>query len=103
MVEKQFQPKIRVTPNLLDILKALLESGDQETFASAITKRTNLHSGSVATHLHRLWSLGWVTLRNETAIERFQRQPAWGAARRYVKLTPQGKTAAAELLRAKGL
>lgn len=83
------------------VLRTLVDAGKKETYGLAITRSTNLASGTVFPILHRLEAAGWISLRDETLHEKRQR-PASIPARRYIKLTPQGKKAALDILRNRG-
>lgn len=99
MVTPTFNRNIKITPATLKLLEMLVGMGNKETFGEEIARRTKLSQSTIPPILRRLTDAGWTVVRGETWEERKERAPlAWTSQRRYVSLTPQGKTAAEEVL-----
>jgi PadR family transcriptional regulator, regulatory protein PadR len=82
----------RVTPATLDVLEALM-GPDDELYGLKIAQNAGRKAGSVYPILARLEGAGWV----ESSWEKEERDER-GPRRRFYRLSPEGLTAARELL-----
>ena len=80
--------QVRVTPQVLKLLDALLEGGTADRYGFELSKVTGLKSGTIYPILARLEVAGWLTSGWESA-EEFGRP-----RRRYYRLTGTGAEAA---------
>jgi PadR family transcriptional regulator PadR len=85
---------MRRTQSLVRVLEALLENPQDQHWGYELQKRAKIRSGVLYPILRRLHEAGWVEDGWEDQREASQGRPP----RRYYVLTPQGVTAARELL-----
>ncbi|WP_375388453.1 helix-turn-helix transcriptional regulator [uncultured Amnibacterium sp.] len=83
-----------MTAATADVLRVLIEDDDRGIWGLLVIKRTGRPAGSVYPILERLEGAGWVSSTWETATERR------GPRRRLYELSPDGRAAAAGVLRA---
>lgn len=79
---------IRITPQVLRLLDALLEGGAADRYGFELSKVTGLKSGTIYPILARLEAAGWLTSGWESA------EAPGRPRRRYYQLTGVGEMAA---------
>lgn len=89
------EPLRRVTKATVEVLVELLASAEP-IWGLRIIKETQRHPGTIYPILERLEAQGWATSTWEEAGDRS------GPRRRFYSLTPEGRVAALETVRAHG-
>jgi PadR family transcriptional regulator len=86
--------KVRMTPQTLDILEALLAAPSAWRYGYDLSRDTELASGTLYPILMRLAKRRWLETRWEAA-----RQPTGKPPRHLYRLTPNGLRAAKEIVK----